>query len=186
MGKALKEIKRDLERAFVGVDNAKASGSASVAREMDSATQQISTTVDAGSNATDALTEAKVLELGEDCFNNGSDPSVLMIKPADAQIVAGFAASSGRNREFAQTRELVNVIDLYVSPYGEYKVVLNRHQLATNAFLIDPSMFRACVLRPFTRTLLAKDGDSDKHFVVGEYSLKHMSYSDSGMITGLS
>jgi hypothetical protein len=47
-------------------------------------------------------------------------------------------------------------------------------------------MFRACVLRPFTRTLLAKDGDSDKHFVVGEYSLKHMSYSDSGMITGLS
>lgn len=186
MGKALKEIKRDLERAFVGVDNAKVTGSSSVAREMDSATQQISTTVDAGSNATDALTEAKLLELGEDCFNNGSDPSVLMIKPADAQIVADFAASSGRNREFAQTRELVNVIDLYVSPYGEYKVVLNRHQLTTHAFLIDPSMFRACVLRPFTRTLLAKDGDSDKHFVVGEYSLKHMNYSDSGMITGLS
>lgn len=115
MGKALKEIKRDLERAFVGVDNAAVTGTSSVAREMASATQQITTTVDAGANATDALTEAKLLELGEDCFNNGSDPSVLMIKPADAQIVAGFAASSGRNREFAQTRELVNVIDLYVN-----------------------------------------------------------------------
>jgi|TARA_R100000482_G_scaffold11213_1_gene3356 hypothetical protein len=65
-------------------------------------------------------------------------------------------------------------------------VVLNRHQLTTHAFLIDPSMFRCCVLRPFTRTLLAKDGDSDKHFVVGEYSLKHMNFADSGMITGLS
>ena len=115
MGKALKEIKRDLERAYVGVDNAKVTGSSSVAREMESATQQISTTVDAGSNATDALTEAKLLELGEDVFNNGSDPSVLMIKPADAQIVADFAAASGRNREYAQTRELVNVIDLYVN-----------------------------------------------------------------------
>lgn len=114
LGKALKEIKRDLERAYVGVDNAKATGSSSVAREMDSATQQISTSVDAGSNATDALTEAKVLELGEDCFNNGSDPTVLMIKPADAQIVANFAAASGRNREIAQGRNLVNVIDLYV------------------------------------------------------------------------
>ena len=114
LGKALKEIKRDLERAYVGVDNAKATGSSSVAREMDSATQQISTSVDAGANATDALTEAKVLELGEDCFNNGSDPTVLMIKPADAQIVANFAAASGRNREIAQGRNLVNVIDLYV------------------------------------------------------------------------
>jgi hypothetical protein len=186
LGKALKEIKRDLERAYVGVDNAAVTGSSSAAREMDSATQQISTSVDAGSNATDALTEAKVLELGEDCFNNGSDPSVLMIKPADAQIVANFAAASGRNREIAQGRNLVNVIDLYVSPYGEYKVVLNRHQLTTHAFLIDPSMWRSCVLRPFSRTLLAKNGDSDKHFIVGEYSLKHMNYADGGMITGLS
>ena len=186
LGKALKEIKRDLERAYIGVDNAKVTGSSSVAREMDSATQQISTSVDAGANATDALTEAKVLELGEDCFNNGSDPTVLMIKPADAQIVANFAAASGRNREIAQGRNLVNVIDLYVSPYGEYKVVLNRHQLSTHAFLIDPSMWRSCVLRPFSRTLLAKNGDSDKHFIVGEYSLKHMNYADGGMITGLS
>ena len=109
-----------------------------------------------------------------------------MIKPADAQIVANFAAASGRNREIAQGRNLVNVIDLYVSPYGEYKVVLNRHQLTTHAFLLDPSMWRSCVLRPFSRTLLAKNGDSDKHFIVGEYSLKHMNYADGGMITGLS
>lgn len=186
LGKALKEIKRDLERAFVGVDNAAVAGAAATAREMASVSQMITTTVDAGANATDALTEAKLLELGEDCFNNGSDPSVLMIKPGDAQIVANFAASSGRNREFAQGRSLVNVIDLYVSPYGEYKVVLNRHQLTTHAFLIDPSMFKTCVLRPFSRTLLAKNGDSEKHFVVGEYSVKHMNFADSGMITGLS
>jgi len=116
MSKALKEIKRDLERAYIGVDNAKVTGSSSVAREMDSATQQISTDVDAGSNATDALTEAKLLELGEDCFNNGSDPSVFMIKPADAQIVSGFTGASGRYRNFNDgNRTLVNVIDLYVN-----------------------------------------------------------------------
>jgi hypothetical protein len=116
LGKALKEIKRDLERAYVGVDNAAVTGSESAAREMASATQMISNSTDAGSNATDALTEAKLLVAGQAAFNAGSDPSVFMIKPADAQIVAGFAASSGRNREFAQTKQLVNVIDLYVSP----------------------------------------------------------------------
>lgn len=187
LGKALKEIKRDLERAYVGVSNSAVTGSESAAREMASVDQQISTAVDAGSNATDALTEAKLLTLGETCFGNGSDPSVFMIKPADAQIVAGFTGASGRYRNFNDgTKTLVNVIDLYISPYGEYKVVLNRHQVTTHGFLIDPAMFRSCVLRPFSRTLLAKAGDSDKHFVVGEYSVKHNSFADSGMITGLS
>ena len=55
LGKALKEIKRDLERAYVGVDNAAVTGSTSVAREMASAIQMISTDVDAGAAATDHL-----------------------------------------------------------------------------------------------------------------------------------
>lgn len=187
LAKSLKSIKRDYEFSLVGQDNAKVAGNATTAREMDSASQQISTTVDAGANATDAMTEAKLLELGEDCYGNGSDPTVFMIKPADAQIVSGFTGAAGRNRTINDgAKTLVNAIDLYVSPYGEYKVILNRHQLTTHAFLIDPSMFRSCVLRPFTRTLLAKDSDGDRHAIVGEYSLKHMSYSDSGMITGLS
>jgi hypothetical protein len=186
LGKALKEIKRDLERAYVGVDNAAATGSSSVAREMASATQQISTSVDAGANATDALTEAKILELAEDCFNNGSDPTVLMCKPADSTIIAGFTSAAGRNREIGDSKTLVNVVDLLVTAFGSYKVVLNRHQISTHAFLIDPAMWRSSVLRPFSRTLLSSAGDSEKHFVVGEYSLKHMNFSADGMITGLS
>ena len=187
LAKALKSIKRDLEFAYVGQDNSKVTGSSSVAREMDSIIPQITTDVDAGSNATDALTEAKLLDLGEDCYDNGSDVSVFMIKPADSTIVSNFTAASGRSREINDgNKTLVNAIDLYVSPFGEYRVILNRHQKTTHAFLLDPSMFRSCVLRPFSRTLLAKDSDGDRHAIVGEYSLKHMSYADSGMISGLS
>ena len=171
----------------MGLDNEAVTGSESAAREMASASQMMTTSLDAGSGTTDALTEAKLLTLGQTCFNNGSDPSVLMIKPADAQIVAGFTGASGRYRNFNDnTKTLVNVIDLYISPYGEYKVVLNRHQISTMAFLIDPAMCKSCVLRPFSRTLLAKNGDSDKHFVVGEYSLKHMNFVDSGRLIQLS
>lgn len=57
---------------------------------------------------------------------------------------------------------------------------------STHALLIDPSMFKLCSLRPFTRTLLARDGDSDKHFIVGEMSVKHSNFSDSIKISGLS
>ena len=182
LGKALKSIKRDAEFALVGADQAAVGGSSSVARQMASAINQI-TTVEAGGTA--ALTEAMLLSAGQTAYNNGSDVDTFMIKPADAQIVAGFSASAGRNREIAQGKTLVNAIDLYVSPYGEYRVVLNRHLESSHALLIDPSMFKTCTLRPFTRTLLSKSGDSDKHFVVGEMSVKHMNFGDSVKINAL-
>lgn len=182
LGKKLKEIKRDAEFMLVGADQSAVTGSSSVARQAASAIAQIST-VEAGGSA--ALTEAMLLNAGQTAYNAGSDVDTLMIKPADSQIVAGFSAAAGRNREISQGKTLVNAIDLYVSPYGEYRVVLNRHLEATHALLIDPSMFKTCTLRPFTRTLLAKDGDSDKHFVVGEMSVKHTNFGDSVKINAL-
>jgi hypothetical protein len=186
LAKVLKQVKLDVEKSMVGVSQAAVTGSASAARKMASIDQQISTTVDSGSNSTDALTEAKLLELGQTCYTNGSDPSVLMIKPADSTIIAGFASSSNRQRDLADNKTLVNAIDVLVTSFGTYRVVLNRECLATNAYLIDPSMFKQAVLRPFTRTLLSKTGDSDKHLVIGELSVKHSQFADSGMITGLS
>ena len=120
LGKASKEIKRDLEFAYVGASNAAVTGNASgpVAREMDSVDQLIdsTTTVDAGSNATDPLTEAKLNELGQAVYEAGGEPDIFMIKPADSLIVAGFTGSSGRNRTFNdETTTLTNVIDLLVT-----------------------------------------------------------------------
>lgn len=114
LSKKLKEIKKDYEKAMVGVAQAAVAGNASTARKMTSIINQISTTVDAGSNSTDAMTEAKLLLAGQTAYDNGSEPDTFMIKPADAQIVAGFSAASGRNREIAQGKTLVNAIDLYV------------------------------------------------------------------------
>jgi len=185
LAKTLKALKLDVEKALIGVDQAAVAGSASAARKMASVSQQISTTIDAGSNSTDALTEAKLVSLHQTCYTNGSEPTVLMIKPADATIVAGFATATGRNRE-VDAKTLINVIDVILTPFGELRTVINRSQLSTHAFLVDPSMFKQCVLRPFTRTLLSRNGDADSHFVVGEISNKHVNYSDSGMITGLS
>lgn len=189
LGKALKEIKRDVERAYVGVDNAAVTGNASTAREMASVTQMIASgnKIDAGSNSTDPLTEAKILTCHQTVFEAGGDPTMLMVKPADATIVSNFTAASGRNRTFNdETKTLTAVVDILVNSFGTLSVVINRHQLSTHAFLLDPSMWRTCVLRPFTRTLLAKTNDADRHMIVGEMTLKHMNFSADGAVTGLS
>ena len=100
--------------------------------------------------------------------------------------MVGLTAGGGRSLECGDSKMLGTVVDLLVTAVGSYKVMLKRHQISTHAFLIDPAMWRSSVLRPFSRTLLSSAGDSEKHFVVGEYSLKHMNFSADGMITGLS
>ena len=102
LSKALKELKKDIEYAYVGQDNAAVTGSESTAREMASASQLIASgvTTDAGSNSTDAMTEAKVNTNHQALYEAGGDPSIFMIKPADSLIVAGFTGASGRQRTF--------------------------------------------------------------------------------------
>jgi hypothetical protein len=185
LAKTGEELKRDLEFAFVGINNAAVAGAETVtAREMASALNMI----DAGNviaGGTAALTETMILNCHRATYDAGGEPEILMIKPADALIVANFAAASGRQRDFKDTRTITNVVDLYISPWGELKVVINRFLLNTVAFMYQPDMYKKCVLRPWTKESLAKDGDSNRTMVVGEFSLKHKNYKAGGYVNAI-
>ena len=115
-----------------------------------------------------------------------------MIKPADSTVIAGFTRSAvgsgnARQEHFVNGgRTLMNVVDVYISPYGEQRVVMNRFMKTSVALMYDPANWKICELRPMTRELLAKDGDADKHMMVTEYGLKHTNYKASGLIRYLS
>jgi hypothetical protein len=181
------ELKRDLEHTLVGLDQAAAVGdAASVPRRMASAYPQIDASVtDDNAAVPRALDEATLLAVNQLLYNEGAEASIFMIKPADALIVADFAKAAGRERDFGGDKKVVNVVDLYVSPFGEQRVVLNRFIKATEALLIDPDMWQLVTLRPWKREVLAKTGDSVKHMLVGEFSLKHNNFKGTGRITDL-
>ena len=185
LAKVLKSLKSDYEKSCIGVDQAAVDVDGSTARRMASISKQITTSVDAGAGSTDALTEAKVLELHQTCYVNGSEPEMLIVKPADASIIANFATATGRQREVEATT-LQNVIEVLITPFGTLRTMISRNILSTHAFMLDSSMFKQAVLRPMTRTLLSVTGDSSKHFCVNEVSVQHSNFGDSGMITGLS
>lgn len=198
LSKAAEELKRDKEHAYVGLAQAATAGdSTSTARLTASAASQVTnatnryftgaaTPLGGTTGTAAALTENAILAAGQAVYNQGGEASVLMIKPADSLIVAGFTGASGRQREFSgDTKKVVNVVDLYVSPFGEYKVVLNRFQKTTDAWLLDPEMWEDVTLRAWTREPLAKSGDSSKHMIVGEYGLKHKNFAGDALITNL-
>jgi hypothetical protein len=187
--KAGKELKRDLELAYVGLDQAGVLSTSDVARRTASATRMVdaAVTVDAAAGGTAApLTEGLILEAAQLGYEEGAEPNYLMIKPSDSLRVAAFDNSAGRSRDIpGDSRKIVNVIDLYVSPFGEYKVVLNRFMLKSTAWLLDPEMWKHVTLRPWSRTPLAKTGDSNRQMLVGEFGLKNKNFKSSPLITGL-
>jgi hypothetical protein len=183
--KAGKELKRDQERAYVGVDQIGVLSTSNVARRTASAIKMVDASVTVAGGAA-ALSEAMILSAGQKAYEAGGEPSYLMIKPSDSLVVAGFTGSAGRTREISgESRKVVNVVDLYVSPFGEYKVVLNRFLKADVAWLLDPSMWKNVTLRGWTRTPLAKTGDSNRQMLVGEFGLKNTNFKSSALISNI-
>lgn len=179
------ELKRDLEHAMIGVDQAQVNGDTVTARKMASASQQIAAAVTHDA-ALAALDESMLLDVAQKSYDNGAEPTIFMIKPADSLIVAGFTGSAGRTRTFNDgTKTVTNAVDIYVSPFGTFKVVLNRFILSSDALLLDPDMWQKVTLRNWTRETLAKDGDNTKTMLLGEFSLKHKNYLGSGRIKNL-
>lgn len=190
LAKASAELKRDLEHAMVGTGQTKVSGATSTARKFAGYQAMVDTSVTVtadsdGAGAADDLQESHVLDAGQALYDAGAEASILMIKPSDSLKVANFAYAAGRSRDLGNTKKVVQAVDLYVGPFGEHRVVMNRFQRATDALLFDPQMWKKVTLRPWTRETLAKDGDNTKHMIVGEFSMKHRNFKGSALITNL-
>jgi len=142
------------------------------------------------------LTEGMILQVSQTLFQNGVDPEVLMIKPGDSLKISAFASGSAagpgtipaypRTRMTEGEKTLVNVVNVYVSPFGDLKQVINRFQRSADAFVFTPDMWKKAVLRNWTRVNLAKTGDFTQTMIVGEFGLQHRNFFSSGLITGLS
>jgi hypothetical protein len=186
LAKSAKALKRDLENAYVGTAQAVAAGSDGVARQMAGAQVQIAAAnnVYTGGIST-APVEANFTTVLQTIFQAGGDPSLIHLTPANSVVFAAFAAAAGRFRTLntgGDDKALVNVVNLYVSPFGQQKVQVNRWQKPSDSLIFDPSMWSKVTLRPWSRVPLAKTGDSTKQMLVGEFSLKHKNQLSAGLI----
>ena len=185
VGKKGKEMKRDIEHAMVGNNQAGTAGNGTTARQLTSAQNQISAATTNTNATARALTETLVLDVMQKVFNAGGNPNQLQVTPNHSLIVAGFAAASGRTRDFGVQKKVVNAVDVYVSPFGEVAVVPNRFLQNTTALVLDTEYWKRAVLRPMQTVVLAKDGDSDKRMMVTELTLACENDEASGLISNL-
>lgn len=175
------ELAKDEELAVVGQPGGTrqtgAAGDGTTAREMKSFVTQLAAAnvqaadgvgnVTGGAITTFADLEDCVLEGHKDAFTEGGNPRMLLVNPLQSTYIAEFANTAGRNRDIRNERTVVNVVDLYVSPFGEMDVVISRN---TDDCIkgIDPEYAACAVLRPTTDWELAKVGDSERRQILRE------------------
>lgn len=189
MAKSSAQVKRDFEFALVGTQQVSAAGSSGVARNLASYQAQISASggaiVYTGAGPA-PIDEPHLLTALQNAYQNGAEPSIASVIPSDSLIVAAFAKASGRfrsiNDQGSNATKMVNAVDLYVSPFGTIKIILNRFQNVLDTLVYDPSMWVKLTLRSWFRETLAKTGDALKMQIVGEFSLKHKNYLASSLI----
>ncbi len=157
-------------------------GAVGTAREMTSLHNQwaAGVKVDAALYTTVAQLETGVLSAHEKAYTLGGNPSYMTTSPANAQYISAFAYASGRQRDIRNETQLVNVIELYVSHYGELDIILDRN--TDSCFMgIDFNYTATPVLRPTTDFPIARTGDSEKRQVIRESTFALLN-SESGFI----
>ena len=68
--------------------------------------------------------------------------------------------------------KLYAAISVYVSDFGDLKVVPNRFQRTRTAWLLQTDLFQVNYLREFQVVELAQTGDAQKRLLVVEYGLQ--------------
>jgi len=110
----------------------------------------------------------------------------LLVGSFNKQKVSGFTGNSTR-MDMAEDRSLVATIDVYVSDFGEVRVVADRilRSSGRTAHVVDTEMWSVAYLRPFGVQDLAKTGDAEKKQLLVEYTLVAKNEAANGKIADL-
>ena len=197
IAKRAKELKRDMEATVTG-NIAEETGNSSTARKMGTLGAWIATndvfgsgggSGSAGNTArTDgtqrAFTEAQLKSVIKSCWNEGGEPSMIMVGPFNKQKLSGFTGNSTRFDAGADAT-LYTAVDVYASDFGQLQVVPNRFSRDRDAYVLDMNFFAMAFLRDFTMHELSKTGDSEKRQLLVEATLESRNEKASGLVADL-
>ena len=174
LAKASKELKRDMEGSLLA-NNAAAAGNATTARETRGAAHWITTNVtDAGSSSTHAaMVEADVLAAAEAVWTAGGEASTILLGATNKKLITAMSGRADSVRSVADNNMTIqNSVDVYVSDFGTYNIVMDRFCDQDVVYFLDHDMWSVDYLRDFQTVDIARAGDGEKKMLLVEYGLR--------------
>lgn len=177
-----------------GVPQPKAAGAAdTTARTLGALRTMVDTNqvVSGASITTLAALETALLALAESIYMSGGNAQYIVTSPKGAREISRLAASTGRTRDLQESRTIVNVVDMYISEFGEMDVVLDRNIVNITSGtvaqrkdynLLDFNYLSTPVLRPTYDFPLAKLGDSERRQIIRESTFAVLNSKSQGVL----
>jgi len=195
IAKKSKELKRDMETILTGKQNLLA-GNSTTARLTRCLESWITTNISHGATGSTSagvvtdgtqrpLTEALMKTELQSCWTEGGDPATLMTGAFNKGVISGFAGLAPLRRETGGSNAQASILgaaDVYISDWGELKVVPNRFSRDRTLLILDMEMWAVAYLRPFRVQPLSKTGDSERRQLIVEYSLEARNEKASGKV----
>lgn len=194
----MKELKRDMETDLTA-NNARVAGNDSTARELAGVEAWIATNDDFGAtgasptgNGTDArgdgtqraFTEAQLKTVIRNAWNSGGEPDTVMVGAFNKQQASLFTGGATR-MDKSEDKRLTAAVDVYVSDFGELRMVPNRFSRSRSALVLDMSLWKIAYLRPLKTVELAKTGDTERKQLIVEYTLECLNEKGNGGVFDL-
>lgn len=138
------------------------------------------------------FTETLLVDVSEQCYVAGGNPTVLMMHPKQKRRFINsthFPGSAELRSNVSQGRSGKNVrvanVEVYDGPYGQLEVLMNRFQREREVYLLDMEYASIAQLRGMFTHELSKTGDSDKRQMLTELTLVVENEQAHGIIADL-
>lgn len=196
VGKKLKEIKKDMN-LMIHSNTAKVAGNDTTARKTAGIPTWLKDNVnavgadptgdgsDAATNGTQrAFAESQLLEVSQECYDSGGEPTLLVLGTFNKRVASGFSGNQSRNMDAAD-KKIINSIKVYEDDFCTLKVVADRNCVSRNATLIDTEYMKVAYLRSFETWDLAVTGSSMRKQIEVEWALEVSNPAAHGIIRDL-
>jgi len=128
------------------------------------------------------FTESLLKTALADVYTNSNDePDMLLVPPLLKQTVSTFPGNATRMNQ-AESEKTYSAIDVYVSDFGEIRVVPDRFADTATALILNTDLWALAWLRPIKLVDLAKTGDAEKRMIVCEYTLEARNELGNGAV----
>lgn len=184
MAKAMKEIARDVEYAYIN-NAAAVQGDAATARQLGGIPAFVTTNVLANAGTARALTEDLFNDGVQQAWEEGGDPDVAIVNGAHKRVISGFTAGATKNLD-ATDKKLVAAVDVYESDFGVIKIIADRFMVNDKIFILSSEYWKTAYLRPFKTYDNPVSGSRKEKMIEGELTLVARAEKASAIIADLS
>jgi len=126
-----------------------------------------------------ALALSQIDAVMQACYEDGGNPSMLVVSPANKVAFSGLSSGSVATNQITMTANapkeaaIIGSVALYLSDFGTLNVTIDRQLGNGTVFLLDPDFYSIGHLpgRMFSSTEVAPTGDAKKFAIVSEWTL---------------